>query len=74
MKTLIGLWLGNACMLLIAWWGGYYMIYERDFAWMHNPVHSLIITHTVIKFVLTFGLIGKYINKPENKHMKDALL
>lgn len=73
MKTLIGLWLSNAVILLSAWWGGYFMIYEKGFEWMSDPVEALIITHSIIKFALTLAIVIRYVCKPENKYLKDAL-
>jgi len=73
MKLFIGMWFANALMLVLAWWGGYFLLYQLEFEWMYNPVHSLIFTHSAIKLLLTGFIIHKYNEKTKNIAIIDKI-
>lgn len=52
LKAVSILWFINAFILTIGWWSWAYFT-THGHKWVNNPLVALIVTHTVLKVVLT---------------------
>jgi len=62
-KWLIAAWFLNALILIVAWWGGYYLMENTSHTWIEKPLHAVIVTHSIIKILVTLFIVFGMANK-----------
>ena len=62
-KFLIIAWFVNACVLVIGWWGGYYLLLVEKQGWVRDPLTALLWTHSIIKATLTILITVGFADK-----------
>ena len=63
LKIVYILWLVNAFVLTVLWWAWAYYVENLGATWANNPLVSLIVTHSIIKGVLTILCVVLFVTK-----------